>query len=280
MKSEAAKVIKSIMATAALALFHSGADAAATADAAPGSGEDGRIIPDDSRRPRIDRNVYKVMRDGGTKLIAAHRSHSSHRSHRSSSGGHTRGRNTGKRTRVTPAALYTPATETDWKLGERALGQGMRGTDVDRLVAYLTRYYYLHDGDAAEADGRCVYNAAVVEAVRHFQRDAGYVPDGKCTGAMVQRLKEWDPDRTTIALGFRPLTVAGKMSGYDVDCLIDKLISAGCSPDKTKLCKQGRHYVFTDDVLTALKVFQATHGLRPTGELDEPTLKKLSSVKK
>ncbi|MDE6109468.1 MAG: peptidoglycan-binding protein [Muribaculaceae bacterium] len=276
MKNEQAKVIKSLMLSAAFALLHTPAEAKAATRIPECESADTRLDSRESRPQRIDKNVYKVMRDGATKLIAAHRSHSSHRSHRSSrAGSYSRSSRPAKVHRAVPQQLYSQKAEVPRKLGERALVQGMRGADVDELVAYLVRFYYLHEEDAAAASGECEYNAAVVEAVRHFQRDAGYVADGKLTGAMVDKLKQWDPARTTITLGFRPLAVAAKMAGHDVDTLVELLIAAGCAPDGEKLIKQDGHYVFTEDVCTALKVFQATHGERPTGELDAATLKKL-----
>ena len=280
MKSEQAKVIRSLLVSATLSLLHIPASDASEVNSAHNGDDDaGRLLPDHARGQRIDKNVCKIMRDGTTKLIAAHRSHSSHRSHRSSSGGnYSRSSSRAKSKGARPSALYSQSPVTQYALGERALGQGMRGTDVDRLAAYLVRFYYLHDEDVAEEG--CVYDARMIEAVRHFQRDAGYVPDGKFTGAMAEVLMQWEPERTTIPLGFRSLAVSAKMAGHDVDVLIELLAAAGCAPDSTRLQKQGRHYVFTHDVLTALKVFQARNGLNPTGELDSATVKKLNHYRK
>ncbi|MDE6498709.1 MAG: peptidoglycan-binding protein [Muribaculaceae bacterium] len=281
MKSEQAKIIKSLLVSATLALLHSPAGAEEAPRVSEGDAGSGNIIPGETCGLRIDKNVYKLMRDGGTKLIAAHRSHSSHRSHRSSRAGcYSRTSRPSKTRTAAPQALYSQDAQMPRKLGERALGQGMRGADVDELVAYLVRFYYLHEEDASQASGESEYNSKVVDAVRHFQRDAGYVADGKFTAAMADRLKQWDAARTTIVLGFRPLAVSAKMSGFDVDTLVELLIAAGCAPDGAKLTKQEGHYVFTDDILTALKVFQATHGLRPTGDLDEATVKKLNGFRK
>ena len=119
-----------------------------------------------------------------------------------------------------------------------------------------------------------------VNAVKHFQKDAGLTQDGKATSSVITALKGWSASKTTIPLGFRELSSAAETSGHDVDELVQLLINAGYSPDPTKLKKSGTHYVFTEDVATAIKAFQAYHGIQPDGLLTSSTLTKLKSFKK
>ena len=135
---------------------------------------------------------------------------------------------------------------------------------MDQLVPYLVRYYYLKDGVVTKKAGYYVYDTNVVNAVKHFQKDAGLTQDGKLTSSVLSTLK----------------SSAAETSGFDVDELVELLINAGYSPDPAKLKKSGSHYVFTEDVLTALKAFQAYHGIQPNGELNATTLTKLKSYKK
>ena len=104
--------------------------------------------------------------------------------------------------------------------------------------------------------------------------------DGKLTSEVLTKLKSWSPSQTTIPLGFRELSASAETSGFDVDELIKLLINAGYSPDPAKLKKSGTHYVFTDDVLTAIKMFQAYNGIQPNGELNSATLSKLKSYRR
>ena len=247
------------------------------------------------------KNIYKIMRNGDAKLIAGHRSHSSHRSsrgghyshssssshrshssHRSSGGGSHYSHSSSSYGSGSSSSVYTPPVKTagDYTLGDRTLSSGIHGSDVDQLVPYLVRYYYLKDGVVTKKAGYYVYDTNVVNAVKHFQKDAGLTQDGKLTSSVLSTLKSWSPAKTTIPLGFRELSSAAETSGFDVDELVELLINAGYSPDPAKLKKSGSHYVFTEDVLTALKAFQAYHGIQPNGELNATTLTKLKSYKK
>ena len=165
-------------------------------------------------------------------------------------------------------------------IGARTLSTGIHGSDVDQLVPYLVRNYYLKDGVVSKKGGYYVYDSNVVNAVKHFQKDAGLTQDGKLTSDVLTKLKSWSSSQTTIPLGFRDLSAAAETSGFDVDELIKLLINAGYSPDPAKLKKSGTHYVFTDDVHTALKAFQAYHSIQPDGELNAVTLAKLKSYDK
>ncbi len=295
MKSKSRKIIKTLLLSATVALFHG----AAKADAKKSLSLDldlgrpnGGTSPEVSKgQQSLVKNIYRIMSNGDAKLIAGHRSHSSHRSHRSSRGGHYSHSSSSSRHYShssssygsgSSSSVYTPPVKTagDYTLGDRTLSSGIHGSDVDQLVPYLVRYYYLKDGVVTKKAGYYVYDTNVVNAVKHFQKDAGLTQDGKLTSSVLSTLKSWSPAKTTIPLGFRELSSAAETSGFDVDELVELLINAGYSPDPAKLKKSGAHYVFTEDVHTALKAFQAYHGIQPNGELNATTLTKLKSYKK
>ncbi len=295
MKNKSKKIIKTLLLSATVALFHG----TAKADVKKSFSLDLDLgLPNGGASPEVSKgqqpivkNVYKIMRNGDSKLIAGHRSHSSHRSHRSSRGGHYSHSSSSSRHYShssssygsgSRSSVYTPPAKTagDYSLGDRTLSTGIHGSDVDQLVSYLVRYYYLKDGVVSKKGGYYVYDSNVVNAVKHFQKDAGLTQDGKLTSEVLTKLKSWSSSQTTIPLGFRNLSASAETSGFDVDELIELLINAGYSPDPAKLKKSGSHYVFTDDVHTALKAFQAYHSIQPNGELNATTLVKLKSYKK
>lgn len=295
MKNKSKKIIKTLLLSATVALFHSTAKADAkktfSLDLDLGLPNGGAAPEVSKGQQPIVKNVYKILRNGDAKLIAGHRSHSSHRSHRSSRGGHYSHSSSSSRHYShssssygggSSSSVYTPPAKTagDYSLGDRTLSTGIHGSDVDQLVPYLVRYYYLKDGVVSKKGGYYVYDSNVVNAVKHFQKDAGLTQDGKLTSDVLTKLKSWSSSQTTIPLGFRDLSAAAETSGFDVDELIKLLINAGYSPDPAKLKKSGTHYVFTDDVHTALKAFQAYHSIQPDGELNAVTLAKLKTYDK
>lgn len=305
MKNKSKKIIRTLLLSATVALLHSSAKADSkkplSLDLDLGLGN-GNASPEISKGPQpIVKNLYKILRSGDVKLIAGHRSHSSHRSsrsghyshssssshrshssHRSSGGGSHYSHSSSSYGSGSRSSVYTPPPKTagDYSLGDRTLSTGIHGSDVDQLVPYLVRYYYLKDGIVSKKGGYHVYDSNVVNAVKHFQKDAGLTQDGKLTASAVSTLKSWSASRTTIPLGFRELSAAAETSGFDVDELVQLLINAGYSPDPAKLKKSGSHYVFTDDILTAIKMFQAYNGIQPNGELNSATLSKLKTFKK
>ena len=89
MKNKSKKIIKTLLLSATVALFHG----TAKADAKKSFSLDLDLgLPNGGAAPEVSKgqqpivkNVYKILRNGDAKLIAGHRSHSSHRSSR---GGH------------------------------------------------------------------------------------------------------------------------------------------------------------------------------------------------
>lgn len=290
MKSKSKNIIKTLLLSATVALFHGSAKADAkkslSLDLDLGLGNGGATPEVSKGKQPIVRNVYKILRNGEPKLIAGHRSHSSHRSSR---GGHYSHSSSSHYSHSSSSygsgnrsSVYTAPAKTagDYTLGDRTLTSGIHGSDVDQLVPYLVRYYYLKDGVVSKKGGYFVYDSNVVNAVKHFQKDAGLTQDGKATSSVITALKGWSASKTTIPLGFRELSSAAETSGHDVDELVQLLINAGYSPDPAKLKRSGTHYVFTEDVVIAIKAFQAYHGIQPDGLLTSSTLTKLKSFKK
>ena len=291
MKNKSKKIIKTLLLSATVALFHGSAKADTKKNLyldfdLPNGDVSSEIS---KRQQKIVKDVYKIMRNGDAKLIAAHRSHRSHSSHRSSRGGHYSHSSSSHYSHSSSSygsgsrsSIYTSPAKTagDYSLGDRILSSGVHGSDVDQLVPYLVRNYYLKEGIVSKKGGFYIYDSNIVNAVKHFQKDAGLTQDGKFTTEVLTKLKSWSPSQTTIPLGFRELSASAETSGFDVDELVQLLINAGYSPDSTKLKKSGSHYVFTDDILTAIKMFQAYNGIQPNGEMNSATLSKLKTFKK
>ena len=290
MKNKSKKIIRTLLLSATVALFHGSAKADTkknlSLDFDLPNGDGSSEIS--KGQQKIVKDVYKIMRNGDAKLIAAHRSHRSHSSHRSSRGGHYSHSSSSHYSHSSSSygsgsrsSIYTSPAKTagDYSLGDRILSSGVHGSDVDQLVPYLVRNYYLKEGVVSKKGGFYIYDSNVVNAVKHFQKDAGLTQDGKFTTEVLTKLKSWSPSQTTIPLGFRELSASAETSGFDVDELVQLLINAGYSPDSSKLKKSGSHYVFTDDILTAIKMFQAYNGIQPNGVLNSATLSKLKTFK-
>jgi hypothetical protein len=80
-------------------------------------------------------------------------------------------------------------------------------------------------------------------------------------------------------LGERKLSV--DMSGNDVTQLVELLRKAGFPPNENVLhYKNEEGYVFSEDITMAIKVFQAFHGIKPTGDLDSKTITELKKYDK
>lgn len=308
--------------SATVALFHG----SAKADAKKTFSLDFNLLDGDGAseiskgQQKIVKDVYKIMRNGDTKLIAAHRSHRSHSSHRSSRGGHYSHSSSSHYSHYSHSSssygsgsrssIYTPPTKTagDYSLGERPLTAGIYGSDVDALIIKLSAAGYLHNYQGKKQGNNHVFDLSLLNALKHFQKDAGVKEDGKITKDLLNLLSVWNPLCTTISLGARTLSTEDKTAGFDVDELIELLTVAGYAPQKellernnpktissdeilyiTKLqgskdydtYQQNKvHYIFTEDIENAIKTFQSFHGIKPTGNLDKSTISILKSYKK
>ena len=127
--------------------------------------------------------------------------------------------------------------------------------------------------------GYPVYDTRVMSAVRRFQKDAGLTQNGKISGSLLSSLQSWDKKNTTLLLGIRTLAynVDSPVSGADVAELIELLNKAGFPPNQKKLKYSGGKAVFTKDIETAVRLFQAYNGLTVNGNVDETTLDKLKA---
>jgi hypothetical protein len=80
-------------------------------------------------------------------------------------------------------------------LGDRTISLGACGTDVKVLAMLLVKHVYLAESDIeTNADGYTICNAAMVTAIKKFQKDAGLTADGIAGAATFKALKNWKKD--------------------------------------------------------------------------------------
>ena len=300
MKSKANKILRNILIGAIASLYNS------TAQATDGSTE---TILDDlsgndkkdavrSLRNKIYHNVLAIKKNGDSKLIAGHRSHMSHRSgggggggghyshasHYSSYGGGGSSRSYSNRSRssssYSPSTTVTkpaPKTYKTYSLGDRTLTSGEYGNDVSTLTSLLVTKKYLKGSWISMQNGYPLYDRKVISAVKRFQKDAGLPQNGTFTASMVNKLENWDSNKSTLTLGIRDLSynAYSTLSGYDVNELIALLRKTGFPPDPAKLQYKDGKAVYTPDLETAVKLFQAYNSLNVDGVVDEELLSKL-----
>lgn len=250
---------------------------------------------------RIYRNVLRIGSNGNTKLIAGHRSHMSHRS-----GGGGGGGGGGHRSHMSHYSSYSgggsshysssssygsgytapskPKIKTpgEYSLGDRKITNGIYGADVSSVATLLVDALYISRKDITFKDGYAVYDGKISAAVMHFQKDAGLTQNGIADDNTISKLRSWDSDDTTVALGIRELRYlkAGQaMRGTDVTELVTLLSRAGFPPDPKKIVttSNGRTE-FTKDIQTAVRLFQAYNHIKVTGIADEATIAKLKGA--
>lgn len=316
MKRPSRKILKTLLFSAAMSMIHSNAKADEPIAGQPLSlgdiGDGSRFSEFDNLKKKVIKNVYTIKRDGETKLIASHRSHQSHRSHSSSRHGNhyshsssttrSSGRSYGGSSyggasyggsSGSTNSLYTPTPSTPkakpqaktietYSLGDRTLSSGSYGADVTQLTTLLVQNYYLNVNSITFKSSHSLYNSNVVTAVKNFQKDAGLTQTGKVDAATAAKLQSWDSSNTTIRLGVRDLAYSSnpEVEGYDVTELVELLKKAGFPPNPSLIRRNGIKTVFTEDIVTAVKMFQAYNGLPVTGMVDSTTLTKLMSKAK
>lgn len=306
------KLMKSLLVTSALSLLHS--TAANAQELKHGSLDD---LDNDnnedeiqSLKRKIIKNVVKVSPTGRMSMVSdhyshsshsshsshysgsggggGHYSHSSHSSHYSSSGGYYGGdggygsgggsySSGGGSTSTYVAPKPKAKTAADYSLGDRTIKSGTYGADVNTLANLLVNNLYLKRSTLTKKGGYYVCNAAMLAAIKHFQRDAGYSVTGTVDSNTATALQAWSPSKTSVTLGFRDIKV--NTAGQDVNQLITLLNRAGYPPDPKKLKYSNGNAVFTTDVQMAVKMFQAYNHLRVTGNPDSATLAKLKGGK-
>lgn len=296
MKNKAKKIIRNILIGAVASLYHTNAQAAENPAKPLWEGLNGEDKKDavNALRNKIYRNVLKITKNGDTKLIAGHRSHMSHRSGGGGGGGHyshashyssyggggSSGSSHSSNSHASSTKVSKPAPKTykTYSLGDRTLKPGLYGNDISTLTSLLVKKKYLHSSWITMQNGYPVYNARVLNAVKRFQKDAGFTQDGIFTSSMVSKLENWDADKSTIVLGIRNLSYNPEttLSGDDVNELIVLLRKAGFPPDPSKLQYKDGKVIYTTDIETAVKLFQAYNGLDANGIVDEKTMSKLN----
>lgn len=303
MRNKAKKIIRNILIGAVASIYNTDAQAAenSTKPLLEGLNGDEKESAISALKNKIIKNVLQIQKNGDTKLIAGHRSHMSHRSggggggghyshasHYSSYGGggssHSSHSSHSSSSYGTTYSAPKPAPKTykTYNLGDRALKSGLYGNDVSKLTSLLVSKKYMNSSWITMQNGYPVYNARVISAVKRFQKDAGKSQDGVMTSSLATTLENWDASKTTLVLGIRNLgyNETTVLAGNDVNELIALLRSAGFPPDPSKLKYKGSKAVFTKDIETAVKLFQAYNGLTPDGTVDETTIAKLKAVAK
>jgi len=187
---------------------------------APDNNNDSEKELTQGKQKLLQKYIIKFKQDGDY-LIAGHRSHSSHSSHRSSSSGsyYTPPRSSGSSSSSsssssrsnsssgnssstknnTDSSSNTTTTKVSaariCNLGERTISLGACGTDVKVLAALLVKHGYLAESDIeTNADGYAICNAAMVTAIKKFQKDAGLTADGIAGATTFKALKNWKKD--------------------------------------------------------------------------------------
>lgn len=303
MRNKAKKIIRNILIGAVASIYNTDAQAAgnSTKPLLEGLNGEDKESAISALKNKIIKNVLQIQKNGDTKLIAGHRSHMSHRSggggggghyshasHYSSYGGggssHSSHSSHSSSSYGTTYSAPKPAPKTykTYNLGDRTLKSGLYGNDVSKLTSLLVSKKYMNGSWITMQKGYPVYNARVVSAVKRFQKDAGKSQDGVMTSSLATTLENWDASKTTLVLGIRNLgyNETTVLVGNDVNELIALLRSAGFPPDPSKLKYKGSKAVFTKDIETAVKLFQAYNGLTPDGTVDETTIAKLKAVAK
>ncbi|MCR4560070.1 MAG: peptidoglycan-binding protein [Bacteroidales bacterium] len=288
MNKTAKNIFKSLLLSSLMSLVHTNAKADKTANLPdlgfnPDDGDEVQKVKD-----LLTRNVIKVSPTGRIYEVKGHRSHQSHRSHTSSRGGHSShyssshysSTSSGTSSNRINAAYSAPKTKTpaDYSFGDRTIKNGVYGADVDFLIDLLVKKNYFKQSQCKKKSGYAVYDPTVAVAVKHFQRDAGLKESGEVDNTVSVALQSWDKNKTTVELGFRDLKSGD--CGYDVATLIELLNLAGFSPNPVKIEYCEKYAVFNEEIITAVKMFQAYNGLEVSGLPDTKTLAKLKTVKK
>ena len=283
MNKTSRRIIKSLLASAVLSLFHS--ESKAEVPILPSLDDLGNSNAEelDIMKQKVFKHVIKLKPDGTMIGVDSHRSHSSHRSSRSGHSSHYSSSHYSSShyssSSGTASGLYStpkPAAKTykTYSLGDRTLKRGLYGKDVNELVSKLQSNYYLRNDFSATQSDYYLFNQDVERAVKQFQKDAKIKETGAVGETEVSLLGSWSSSKSTLVLGVRDLKQND--SGSDVLELIELLNKAGFPPEPDKL--DGNKY--NEEVRKAVKTFQAFAGLEVTGIADKATIEKLKASAK
>lgn len=305
MKDSAKHKLKTILLSAIAALTHNNANAETLNSFSLDFNKDQDAFDFNTNRwSRVYKNVARIDKNGEINYIASHRSHMSHRSSRGGGGGSSYGHRShyshyssrgggsshysssssySRSSNSTPAAVKPHVkTPGEYSYGDRTLKTGIYGSDVTSLTGYLANALYLKRSKIAEKSGYSLYDATVVAAVKHFQKDAGLAQTGIADNETLTKLKSWDSSNTSVDLGMRELSFYESRTekGTDVTELVNLLTKAGFAPDPTKIVMSNGKTEYTKDIATAVRLFQAYKNLTVTGTADEATINALRSKTK
>lgn len=299
MKYKAKKLIRNILIGAVASLYNTNTHAKENSAALvlDNLNDDDKKDAVNALKNKIYRNVLQITKKGDAKLIAGHRSHMSHRSGGGGGGGHyshashysSYGGSGGHNSHMshssssyTPVSRPAPKTYKTYSLGDRTLKKGLYGNDVSELTTLLISKQYLNSSWITMQNGYPVYNSYVTKAIKRFQKDAGIKQNGIANSTTISKLRDWDSNKSTLVLGIRDISYNKdqNMAGNDVDELIVLLRNAGYPPNPAKLEYNNGKAVYTKDIETAVKLFQAYNNLEPNGIVDDGTINKLKVAAK
>lgn len=194
---------------------------------------------------------------------------------------------------TTPSTYTTPSTTTatekkatptavkptisTYKLGQRVLKKGLYGADVNELANLLNEKKYVNKDLLSYREGFVAYDVYIESVIKTFQKDADIQIDGITSKNTIDKLKNWY-SKPTYTLGIRTLNTNN--FGADVTELIELLTKAGFPPDPAKMeYSMSGAAMYSEDIICAIKLFQAFSRLNVTGVLDAATIKKLLTYK-
>lgn len=225
MKNSFKKLLNGMLvaSTASMASAATNVDVSAIASGMSHSGE--KLLTGVAKQTSKKLQKYIIkFGNGGTFVVAghtSHRSHSSHRSHRSSSGSYYGGGSSSSSSRSTSSSSTRTTTtsqpvtvpETEFRtesekpkttkptinngdyifsLGERTLQIGCIGTDVKVLAALLQKHGFILASNIKTNDsGYVIYDEAIAEGVKKFQRVANLPITGIANQATITALRQY-----------------------------------------------------------------------------------------
>lgn len=283
MKKSSKNLIKTLLLSAIASIAHNGNANAETKSVKVLNFDfnENETVKHDVFKHNVFKNVIKIKSNGDVMEVSSHRSHRSHSSHRSSNSGHyshSSSSNSYRSGNSYSSGVSTPAKTVDtYELGDRTLRRGLYGKDVTTLTGLLVTKHYLNPNSISMRGKHADYDSKVEDAIKNFQNDSGMGIDGVADANVIAKLKNWDESKTTLVLGVRDLSQNDY--GDDVNELVALLSKAGYPPDQNKYeyTENGKLKI-TEDIVMAVKVFQAYNKIRVTGLVNTETIEFLKKA--